>query len=490
MLALRNWTRRCFSVQLFENSADAVEDIRTGSRIAVGGYGSCGVPENSLRALHTLGTYHHTVFTATSGLAGWGLDPLLKAKQIRRLVTSYPGSNASFQRMYHDGEVELVVIPSGSLSARMYAGGAGIPAIYTKTGVGTIIEEGNFPIKYMPGGRGVEIFSAAKEKRRFRNKDHILEEAITVDFALVKAWKADTMGNLVFRRTAANFNTVMAQCARVTIAEVEEIVPHGQLDPDDIHVPAVYVHRLYKGEFYEKPIEHVTFVSRHSPALSHDPLKPAKLKIARRAARELEDGMTVHLGVGIPGLVAQYIDPSLNVMLHSESGALGIGKYPQAGTEDPDIVNTGREACSLLPMASCFSSNDAMDMLRGGHLDISIVSGFQVSQRGDLANWLIPGKYSNGVGGSMDVIAGEESRIIVTMLHNTEGKPKILKECSLPLTGQKCIDLLITEMGVFDFNREDTLVLTEIAKGVQLSALKEATGCSFLVASDLKPMPS
>lgn len=489
MLSFRSWARRSFAVRILENSADAVEDIRNGSRIAVGGYGSCGVPENSLRALHALGTYDHTVFTATSGLAGWGLDPLLKAKQIRRLVTSYPGSNASFQRMYYKGEVELMVIPSGSLAARMYAGGAGIPAIYTKTGVGTIIEEGNFPIKYMPGGRGVEIYSPAKEKRRFHNKTHILEEAITVDFALVKAWKADTMGNLVLRRTSANFNVVMAQCARVTIAEVEEIVPQGQLDPDDIHIPAVYVHSLYKGEYYEKPVENINITSIHNPVNGKNTL-PAKLRIARRAAKELEDGMTAHLAVGLPGLVAQFIDPSSNVMLHTESGALGIGKYSEAGNEDPDVVNTGRKVCSLVPGSSCFSSNEAMDMLRGGHIDVNIVNGFQVSQTGDLANWLIPGKYSAGLGGSMDVTAGDESRVIVTMLHTTEGNPKILKECTLPLTGRKCVDLLITELAVFDFNREDTLVLTEIAKGVQLSDIKEATDCSFLVASDLKPMPS
>ena len=441
------FSRRSFACKIYESSADAVEDIRTGSRVAIGGYGSCGVPENSLRALHNLGAYNLTVFTATSGIAGWGLDPLLRAKQIKRLVTSYSGTNLSFQRQYYSGEVELVVTPAGSLAARMYAGGAGIPAFYTKTGAGTIIEDGSFPIKYEKGGKGVEILSAAKEKRVFRNKDHILEPSITTDYSLVKAWKGDTRGNLVFRRTAANFNTIMAMCARVTIAEVEEIVPEGELDPDEIHVPAVYVHRLYKGEYYEKPIEHLTLLS-DSNKLNSKTIRhlAQKLRIARRAAKELEDGMTVHLGVGIPVLVAHTMDPNLNIMVQSESGALGVGEYPKAGQEDPDIVNTGREAVRLVPCASCFSSNEAMDMLRGGHTDLNIIGGFQVSNTGDLANWMIPGKYTAGIGGSMDVVAGDQSRIVVTMLHTTDSRPKILKECTLPLTARRCVNLLITEM--------------------------------------------
>ena len=435
-------------MKIFDSSVDAVEDIRNGSRIAIGGYGTCGVPENALRALDNLGTYDLTAYTATAGIPGWGLDLLLRDRQIKRLVTSHSGLNASFDKQYHNGEIELDLIPEGSLAARMYAGGAGIPAIYTKTGVGTIIEEGHFPIKYTPGGKGVEIYSHGKEKRRFRNHDHLLEEAIITDYSLVKAWKGDTRGNLVFRRTAANFNTVMAMCARVTIAEVEQIVPEGELDPDDIHVPAVYVDRLFKGEYFEKPLERLIVLS-DSNNVSSKNIKhlPAKLKIALRAAKELEEGMNVSLGVGIPGLVTQFLNPNMNIMIHAVSGALGVGKYPKAGFEDPDIINSGRETVTLVDGASCFSSNDSMDMLRGGHFDVNIIGGFQVSQRGDLANWIIPGRYAAGIGSSMDIVAGEDrTRTVVTMLHSTESMPKIVKECSLPLTGRKCVDILITEM--------------------------------------------
>lgn len=489
MHGIRRALRRGFSVKIFENSVDAVEDIRNGSRIAIGGYGACGVPENSIRALYNLGTYDLTAYTATTGVLGWGLDLLIRNKQIKRLITSHSGFNTTFNKQYMAGEVELELIPEGSLAARLYAGGAGIPAIYTRTGVGTVVEEGQFPIKYMPGGHGVEIYSGAKEKRRFRSQDTLMEEGITTEYSLIKAWKGDTMGNLVFRRTAANFNTTMAQCARVTIAEVEQIVPEGELDPDDIHVPAVYVHRLFKGEFYEKPIERLTLLSesnklssRHTTDLAH------KLRIARRAAKEIEAGMTVHLGLGIAGLIAHIVDPKLGVMFHSNSGAMGVGDYPKSGLEDADVINSSRETVTLLKGASCFSSNESMDIARGGHVDLNIISGFQVSQYGDLANWYLPGKFAPSIGANMDVVSSERTKNIVTMMHTMQSAPKIVKECTLPLTGKKCVHMLITEKGVFDFTRENTLTLVEIAKDVRLNEIREVTGCNFNIASDLKSM--
>lgn len=447
MLGLRRLLRRPFSVKIFESSVDAVEDIRNGSRIAIGGYGTCGIPENLLRAVDMLGSYDLTVYTATTGLAGWGLDNLLIDRQVKRLITSHAGTNLSFDKQYHNGEMELELVPEGSLAARLYAGGAGIPAFYTKTGVGTIIEEGHFPIKYTLGGKGIEIYSHGKEKRNFKGRDHLLEEAITTDYSLIKAWKGDTLGNLVFRRTAANFNTMMAQCARVTIAEVEHLVPAGELDPDEIHVPAVYVHRLVKGEIYEKPMEKSASVGTTEKLnMKHRKNLVEKLRIAKRAAKEVQEGMVVHLGVGIPGLVAHHLDPNLDILVHSNSGALGVGKYPKAGSEDPDIVNSGRETITLVPGASCFSSNEAMDMVRAGHLDLIVTGAFQVSQRGDLANWIIPGKFSAGIGASMDIVAGERTRTIVTMMHKKGTEKKVVSDCTLPLTGHRCVDMLITEM--------------------------------------------
>lgn len=488
MLSLRRLLRRPFSVKVFESSIDALEDIRNGSRIAIGGYGSCGIPENLIRALDMLGPYDLTVYSATTGQAGWGLDLLLQDKQVRRLITSYAGVNLSFDKQYHSGEMELELVPEGSLAAKLYAGGAGIPAFYTKTGVGTVIEDGLFPIKYTKGNKkSIEIYSHGKEKRSFHGRDHLLEEAIITDYSLIKAWKADTMGNLVFRRTAANFNTVMAQCARVTVAEVEEIVPSGALDPDDIHVPAVYVHRLVKGEYYEKRLGTITNV--RSGKTAKDVKKAAEReKIARRAAKEVSEGMYVHLGVGIPGLVAQFLDPNLRIMVHSDSGALGIGKYPEPGKEDSDIVNSGREPATLVPGAACFSSNDAMDIVRGSHLDLIVTGAFQVSQRGDLANWVIPGQYSAGIGASMDIVAGDRTRTIVTMRHMSNGNKKLLSDCTLPLTGRRCVDVLITEMGVFDFTRENTMTLVELSRDYKVSDVKEVTGCRFEIASDLKCM--
>ncbi len=222
--------------KVMDSVEDAIRDIHDGSTLIVGGFGICGIPENLIKALQNQGSKNLTVVSNNCGVDGWGLGLLLENRQIRKMMASYVGENKTFEAQYLSGELEVELVPQGTLAERIRSGGAGIPAFYTPTGVGTVIAEG-------------------KEKREFDGRMYILEKAIVGDFALVKAWKADPFGNLVFRKTSRNFNPLAAAAGKITIAEVEEIVPLGELEGDEIHTPGIYVQRIVKGEVYEKRIE-------------------------------------------------------------------------------------------------------------------------------------------------------------------------------------------------------------------------------------------
>jgi 3-oxoacid CoA-transferase subunit A len=221
------------------NAEEAVQDIFDGATLMVGGFGLCGIPENLIRALVRKGVKNLTTISNNVGVDGMGMGLLLAAGQIRRHIGTYVGENKLLEKMVLEGAVDLQLVPQGTFSERIRAGGAGIPAFFTPTGVGTVVAEG-------------------KEAREFEGRMYIMERALQADFALVKAWKGDSWGNLVYRKTARNFNPMMATAARVTIAEVEHLVEVGDLEPDSIHTPSVYVKRIFEGEQYERRIERRT----------------------------------------------------------------------------------------------------------------------------------------------------------------------------------------------------------------------------------------
>lgn len=221
------------------NADEALHDVRDGATLMLGGFGLCGIPENCIDALVRKGVQQLTCISNNAGVDDFGLGLLLKTRQIRKMMSSYVGENAEFERQLLSGELEVELIPQGTLATRIQMAGMGIPAFFTPAGYGTEIAEG-------------------KESREFNGKQYLMELALHADFSIVKAWKGDTMGNLVFRKTTRNFSTSMAKAGTITIAEVEHLVQPGELDPDNIHVPGIYVHRIFQGSDYEKRIERRT----------------------------------------------------------------------------------------------------------------------------------------------------------------------------------------------------------------------------------------
>jgi 3-oxoacid CoA-transferase subunit A len=221
----------------------AIHDIEDGATLMLGGFGLCGIPENCIRALVAKGVKQLTCISNNAGVDDFGIGLMLQQKQVKKMISSYVGENAEFERQLLSGELEVELIPQGTLATRCMAAGYGMPAVFTPAGVGTEVAEG-------------------KEVRTFKGKEYLLEYAFEADFAIVKAWKGDTQGNLIFKDTARNFNPLMAMAGKITIAEVEELVPVGELNPNEIHTPGIYVHRIFRGMNYEKRIEQRTTMKR------------------------------------------------------------------------------------------------------------------------------------------------------------------------------------------------------------------------------------
>lgn len=458
------------------SAAMAVEDIPDGASVLIGGFGVLqGWPHELLFALRDKGVKNLTIICNSPGFGPYSPQVLAETRQIRKLIASFGGYSYRITPLSEQigrGEVEFEMVPQGTLVERVRAGGAGIPAFFTPTGVGTVVEEG-------------------KEKRVFNGREYLMETALRADFALLRAFKSDIHGNLIYRRTSRNFNPPFASAANVTIAEVDEIVEAGALDEEAIATPGIFVHRLVQRC---NPLERETIFGlmrnmgrnvkvAENAAEGRVGLSPELM--ALRASRLLDPGQYVNLGIGLPTLVSDFI--SDEITLHAENGVLGYGPLAGAGEEDLDLYNASSQFVTLLSGASFFHSADAFVMARGGHLGTVILGGFQVAENGDLANWKTPHMGAGAVGGAMDLAAGARN-VIVMMFHTTKnGEPKLLRSCSYPLTAQRCVSWVVTNLALIKVAQEG-FVLKELAPGVSVDEVRSATGASLYIAPDIKTM--
>ncbi|KAL1850760.1 hypothetical protein Daus18300_012768 [Diaporthe australafricana] len=487
--------------KLFPDADAAVADVKSGSTILSSGFGLCGVAETLITALHRRGKDSLHSLTAVSNNAGvegkGGLSVLTKEGQVNRLVLSYLGSNKVLEKKYLTGDIAIELCPQGTLAERIRSAGAGIPAFFTATGAHSLLQDGKIPVRLSPSGKVVEN-GRPRETRIFGGKTYLMETALHGDVAILRAWKADKAGNCVFRYTTKAFGPIMAKAARLTIVEAEHIVEIGEIDPNDVDVAGIFVDRIVPATA-EKQIDILKLREEESGGAGGDagaakavsPAQEKRNRIARRAAKELKDGFYVNLGVGLPTLAPSFVPEGRKVWLQSENGILGMGPYPTKDEVDPDIINAGKETVTLLPGAATFDSSESFTMIRGGHVDVSILGALQVSASGDLANFMIPGKVFKGMGGAMDLVSNpEKTKIVVTTEHVAkDGGSKVVQLCTLPLTGAQVVSTIITDLCVFQVDREaGVLTLTEIAPGVEVEEVRARTDAEFVVADDLQVM--
>lgn len=437
------------------NLETAVSLIHSGDTILVGGFGMTGNPVHLLHALAETNIDNLIYVANNVGEPGLGGGRLLRNGQIKKAIGSFFTSNKEAVAAAQSGAMEVELIPQGSLAEAIRAGGAGIGGFYTPTAAGTVLAEG-------------------KETKWINGKLHVFQPALRGSVALIRAWRADEAGNLIYRLTEQNFNKAMATAADLVIAEVEEIVPLGALDPNQIHTPGCFVDYLVQAHTTLDDLGSSASISGGAKKVS-----AARINIARRALHELKPGDVVNLGVGIPTLVADLITPEHGLILHTENGMLGVGPAPEAGGAMDFPVNAGKIPVTALPGSSYFDSADSFAMIRGGHVDVAIMGGLQVDEAGNLANWAVPGKPLLGVGGAMDLASGAK-KLIITMTHTSRnGAAKIVPSCTLPLTAPNAVDVVITDLAVFSFV-DGQLTLTELMPGATIEAVREKTTAVFV----------
>jgi 3-oxoacid CoA-transferase len=424
------------------SAAAAVGDIPDGARIAIAGFGNSHHYPTLMPALIEHGAKELTVVANSLGARTHSLATLIENRRVAHLIVSF---TTRAEEPIAAGEITYELVPQGTLVERMRAGGAGIAAFYTRTGVGTPIGEG-------------------KESREFDGETYLMEQALTVDYSLIRARRADRFGNLQFRGVGRNFNLGFAKGGRIVIAEVDEIVD-GELDPNDVGLPGIFVTRVVR---QLEPTE-VEFPRSRPGRDKDEPLvyneKPGwtRSQVAEVAAALLPEPSYVNLGLGMPTLMSNYV-AGRDVVLHAENGALGYGEEATAEDFDPDVSNAGGGYVHLHPGASFFDSVASFEMIRSGKVGVVALGGLQVDEDANLANWTTANRVGGGIGGAMDLAAGGGMVMVLMSHRGSNGEQKLVKSCTYPLTGVACVDLVVTDLAVL--RRVDgAFVLDRVAPG-------------------------
>ncbi len=441
-------------VALQITTQEAAEKIHAGDVMIVGGFGMTGTPVNVLHAIAETTVKNITYIGNNVGEPGLGGGRMLRNGQISKAIGSYFTSNPEAVAAAQSGQMAVELLPQGTLGEALRAGGAGLGGFFTPTSAGTDLAK-------------------HRETRTINGKEMVFIEPIKGNVSIIRAWKADTAGNLQYRMTENNFNQAAATASDLVIAEVEEIVPLGEIPPEAIHTPCCFVDYIVQATLTEENLG-----SSASVSSSLKKVDDSRMNMALVALGELKRGDVVNLGIGIPTLVADLITPDHGIILHTENGMLGVGPEPASGGAMDFPVNAGKIPVTALPGASYFDSSVSFGMIRGGHVDVAIMGGLQVDSEGNLANWAVPGKPLLGVGGAMDLASGSD-KLIVTMTHcDSNGTSKVVEHCSLPLTAKLAVDILITDRAVFHFKDGD-MYLTKIMPGYSLEDIKSSTTASF-----------
>lgn len=429
--------------------------VKDGDVLLGGGFGMTGNPVHLLHALAKTQTKNLTFIGNNVGEPNLGGGKLLLNGQISKMIGSFFTSNPDAVKAAQSGQVEYELLPQGTLAEAIRAGGAGIGGFYTPTSAGTLIAKG-------------------RDTKVINGQEQVFIEGIRGNVAFIRAWKADTAGNLTYRMTEQNFNRAMATAADLVIAEVEEIVPVGEIDPNFIHTPGCFVDYLVEAKVSLEDLGSSAYVNRGKK------VSESRMQMAKRAFAELKNGDVVNLGIGIPTLVADLIKPEDGIILHTENGMLGVGPAPEDGGGAMDYpVNAGKIPVTALKGSSYFDSADSFAMIRGGHVDVAIMGGLEVDEKGNLANWAVPGKPLLGVGGAMDLASGAK-KLIVTLTHaDPDGTSKVVPTCTLPLTAEGVVDLVITDLAVFAYP-EGKLTLIELMPNVTIEEVRAKTAAQFI----------
>ena len=428
----------------------AVADIQDGATVAIAGFSVGHRFANSLiLALREKGTKGLTLVCNSLGDPGATRGQILaENRQVKKLIAAFsvrPGTPTASEEQIAKGEMEVELVPQGILVERCRAGGAGIPAFYSPTSVGTDLVKG-------------------REIRDFGGKPHVLETAIHVDYALLRGHRADRLGNVQFRGGSQNFNPSFAKAARIAIVEVDEIVEPGAIPPELIDLPGIFVGRVVKTtqkfDLWKRPERRPS----DKPRLYGDKPGLTRAGIAKNAARLVKDGTYVNLGVGIPTMVSNYL-VGRDVILHAENGVLGYGQMLTEEKDiDPDIYNAAGQFVALKPGASFFDSVTSFEMARGGRIDTVILGAYEVDQTASVANWSTADAKRGGIGGAMDLLSGKGDLIIVMEHADSKGRPKLRKQCSYPLTGKGCVTYVVTDLALLRWDGS-RFVIDAVAPG-------------------------